>query len=145
MTANETGILRSGWSKYSWTNAMVATLGAALTGDITIATLPAKTVVEHAFIVIGTAATGSVATLTVSCGRAAATYLDYIVASDAMAAANTLYGAVSGDLGTNLTGYDVPSWTATTVVKAHFVSTVANLSTVLTSTGSIYLHTIQLA
>lgn len=140
MTATTTAAEKSASHRYDWTNAMVAALGASATGDITICTLPAKTRVKNAYVVIKTAA-GTVTTLTVAVGRVSAGYIDYIVASDAKAAANTVYGAVVGDRGTNLTGYDLPSFTATTDVKAHFVATVATLDATTTSTGSVYLET----
>jgi len=125
---------------YSWTNAQVVALGASLTGDITMVTLPAKTQVVDAQIVILTAAAGTT-TLTVAAGRTGAAYIDYIVASDAQAAANTVYGDASAERGTNLTGYDIPSYTGTTAVKCHFISTVSNLSSVTTSTGKLILTT----
>lgn len=125
---------------YTWTNAQVVALGATTAGDISVATLPAKTVVKNAYVVItGTAA--GVTTLTVACGRTSATYIDYIVASDAKAAANTVYGDASAERGTNLTGYDLPSYTGTTAVNCHFISTGANLSAVTGSTGRVILET----
>lgn len=135
--------LRRVWHRYDWTNAMVVALGAVLSGNVSVCTLPAKTILTNAYIVI-TSAGGTVTTLTVSLGRTAATYVDYIVASDAKAAANTVYGDASGERGTNLTGYDLPSFTGTTVVNAQFVSTGTNLNTVTTSTGTVYLETILL-
>ncbi len=143
MTVTKNAIERTAITHFSWTNAMVVALGASMTGNIAICTLPAKTVVKNCYVVITTAA-GGTATLTVSVGRTSAVYSDYIVAKDAQATANTVYGAVSGDRGTNLTGYDLPSYTGTTVVNAHFISTVANLSAVTTSTGEIFLETCTL-
>lgn len=143
MTAGSNGMARSVISKFSWANAMVVALGAALTGDITVCTLPAKTVVKRVWInVTGTAA--GVTTLTIAVGRTSALYIDYIVASDAKVAANTVYGDASGELGTNLTGYDLPSVTGTTAVVAHFISTVQNLNATTGSTGDIYLETMTL-
>lgn len=130
-------------SKYSWTNAMIVALGAGLTGDITVATLPAKTVLVNAYYVVtGTAA--GVATLTGALGRTGAGYIDYIVASDLKVAANTVYGDASAERGTNLTGYDLPSITGTTAVKMHFISTVQNLDQTTGSSGDVYLVTLQL-
>lgn len=126
-------------NSYSWTNAQVIALPTTA-GDITMVTLPAKTVVKNAYVVITGAAVGP-ATVTVACGRVATGYIDYIVVSDAKAAANTVYGDASGERGTNLVGYDLPSYTGTTVVNCHFISTVANLSTVTGSTGKLVLET----
>lgn len=127
----------------TWSNAMVAALPSTA-GDIKAVTLPAGTVVRNAYVAITGQAAGP-ATVTVSCGRTGATYTDYIVASDAKAAANTVYGAVSGDRGTNLTGYDLPSYTATTDIYCHFISSGANLSTVTGSSGILYLITTSIA
>lgn len=145
MAIANNAVVRRTWTKFTWTNAQVVALGASTTGDITVCTLPAKTTVHRAFIVINTAATGTT-TLTVAVGRTSASYNDYVVASDAQAAANTMYGYTKATVGTNLYDgvtmiYDTPSITGTTVVKAHYVSTGANLSSVLTSTGTVYLET----
>lgn len=138
--ATVNGNVRCAVHQYSWTNAMVTALGASTTGDISVATLPAKTMVRNAYVVITGAASGP-ATVTVSVGRTSASYIDYIVASDAKAAANTVYGDASGERGTNLVSYDLPSYTGTTTVYAHFISSGANLSTVTSSTGAVVLET----
>lgn len=143
MTVGANAYVRSHISKFTWTNAMVVALGAATTGDITVCTLPAKTVVKNAYVVIDSTAAG-VTTLTVAVGRVSAGYIDYIVASDAKVAANTVYGDGSAERGTNLTGYDMGSYTATVAVKAHFISTVENLDQTTTCTGTVYLETITL-
>jgi hypothetical protein len=143
MTYSANSLAQSVVHKFDWTNAMIVALGANLTGDITICTLPAKTVVRRMWAVITGQAAGPT-TLTVAVGRTGALYIDYIIALTLKAAANTVYGAVVGDLGTNLTGYDLPSYTSTTAVKAHFIATVANLDQVTGSAGSIYIETITL-
>jgi len=142
MTATNQSELRSSIHRYDWTNAMVAALSGT-TANMAVCTLPAKTIVRNAYVVI-TSAAGTVTTLTVSLGRTSAAYIDYIVASDAKAAANTVYGDASAERGTNLTGYDMPSFTGTTVVNAQFISTGGNLSTVTTSTGTVYLECVIL-
>jgi hypothetical protein len=143
MTMANPSVINKVIHKFSWTNAMITALGAVLSGDIAVCTLPAKTVVTNAYIVVGTAA-GGPTTLTMSIGRTGATYLDYINNSDIKAAANTVYGDAVGERGTNLTGYDLAAFAATTTVYAHIVGTVTNLNTVTTSTGSIYLETMIL-
>lgn len=127
-------------TRYDWTNAMVTALGGVGTGDITVCTLPAKTIVTNAYVVIDTPDSSANA-LTIALGRVSATYIDYIVASDAKASVNTVYGDASAERGTNLTGYDLPSITGTTAVKIHLIKTTTNLSTVTGSTGHIYLET----
>jgi hypothetical protein len=143
MTATAPARTQKTLHRYDWTNAMVAALGAVTAGDIAVCTLPAKEVVTNAYVVINTAA-GGTTTLTVAVGRTGAAYIDYIVASNAQAAANTVYGDASAERGSNLTGYDLPSFTGTTIVNAHFISTVSNLSAVTTSTGTVYLETMLL-
>lgn len=131
-------------SSYTWTNAQVVALGASLTGDITVATLPAKTQVLDAAIVITGQAAG-VTTLTVSCGDAngGTPFITYIVPSDAKAAVNTFYGDAVGERGTALDveHYYLPSYTATTLVTCHFISTVQNLDQTTGSTGRVILTT----
>jgi hypothetical protein len=146
MTAAATGYCNKTWSKYTWTNAQVAALGASLTGDIAVCTLPAKTVVHHALVVLSTQAAGCT-TLTGSVGITGADYIDFIVASDLKAAANTIYGNAKAELGaalydaTTVTPFYVPSWTATSTVNMHFISTVDNLSAATTCSGAVYLLT----
>lgn len=154
MTAENAAQLRTTTSSYTWTNAQVVALGASTTGDITVATLPAKTVVKRAFVVIITPDTSANA-LTVACGRTGATYVDYVVASDAKAAANTVYGdsKTGAETGANLYQPgttdaadgtfvdDLASYTATTDVKCHFIKTTTNLDTVTGSTGRVILET----
>lgn len=133
-------------SKYTWTNAMIVALGGVLTGDLTIATFPAGTVLKRLWMVVNTSA-GGVTTLTGSIGKTAAAYADYFLTKDLKAAANTVYGQVVGDYAAALALYcgDMPSFTATTAIKLHLIATGANLSAVTTSTGSIYMETTILA
>lgn len=144
MTRNFTGqAARGAMHSYSWSNSMITDLGAVTAGDVTVATLPAKTKVDNAYVIIGGAAAGTT-TLTVACGRTGAGYIDYIVASDAQAAANTVYGDTAAERGTNLTGYDLPSYTGTTDVKCHFISTGGDLAAVTGSSGTVILETTKL-
>lgn len=145
MTHSLNGTLMTGWHKFSWTNAMVVALGAALTGDITVCTLAAKTIVQKAIIVITGQGAGTT-TLTVALGKTSPLYIDYVVASDAKVAANTVYGQAFAEVGTNLSALvgNLPSLTATTAVKAHFIATVATLDQVTGSSGDIYLELVTL-
>lgn len=131
-------------SKFSWTNAQIVALGAVLSGNIALCTLPAKTLVRRAIIIITGQAAGTT-TLTVSMGRTAAAFTDYVTAQNAKAAANTAYFAAAVN-GANLTTYDgdLPSVTATTLVNLQFVSTVSNLSAVTGSSGDCYIETVVL-
>lgn len=143
MTATNSAVTSATVHRYDWTNAMVVALGASTTGDITICTLPAKVVVRNVYVVIDTPDSSANA-LTIAVGRTTAAFIDYIVASDAKGSANTIYGDASAERGTNLTGYDLPSITGTTAIKAHFIKTTTNLSTVTASTGHIYIETTTL-
>lgn len=131
-------------TEFTWTNAQVVALGAATTGDITVTTLPAKTQMLDALVVITGAAAGP-ATVTVSCGDAigGTPFINYVVPSDAKAAANTVYGDAVAERGTSIDTefYYLPSYTATTLVTCHYISTVANLNTVTGSTGKVILTT----
>lgn len=144
MTAETQGNLKESTHSYTWTNAQVAALGAVTTGDITVTTLPAKTQVLDAMVVITGAAAGP-ATVTVSCGDAiaGAPFINYVVASDAKAAANTVYGDAVAERGTSIDTefWYLPSYTATTLVTCRFISTGGNLSTVTGSTGRVILTT----
>lgn len=121
---------------------MVAALAGA-SGNLLVCTLPAKTVVKKALVIITGQAAGLTA-LTVSLGRTATTYLDYIVASNAKAAANTIYGDAIAEVGTSLADAigDLPSITGTTPVNLQFVSSVEDLSNVTGSAGDVILETI---
>ena len=139
-TAAHNGVIRTGVYKRAWTNAEVTAFGGVLTGDLKVATLPAKTIIRNAYVVIDSQAAGTT-TLTAAMGRTGAAYIDYIVASNAKVAANTVYGDAVAERGTNLTGYDLPSYTADVDVYVQFVSTVENLSAVTSCTGTVYLLT----
>lgn len=142
-TASNTAELRTFTHAYSWTNAMVVALGGA-SGDLGMVTLPAKTQVNNAYVVIDTAATQA-ATLTVSCGDAVGgtPFINWIVASDAKAAANTVYGDAVGERGTSIDTefYYLPSYTATTLVTCHFIIGAGTLADVTAFTGHLVLTT----
>lgn len=144
MTAETQGGVRTLTHSYTWSNAQVVALGAVLVGDITVATLPAKIQLVDALVVITGAAVGPT-TVTVSCGDAIAgtPFINYVVASDAKAAANTVYGDAVAERGTSIDAefFYLPSYTATTLVTCHFISTGANLNTVTGSTGRVILTT----
>lgn len=147
MAAETQGLAKTVTSSYTWTNAQVVALGATTAGDITVATLPAKTQVVDCIVVITGQGAGTT-TLTVSVGDAVGgtPFINYTVASDAKAAANTVYGDALAERGTSIDTefYNLPSYTATTLVTAHFISTGANLSAVTGSTGRVILTTRQL-
>jgi len=134
-------------SSYTWTNAMLTAGGAATTWDVTVATLPAKTQVINAIVVIITSQTAA-GTLTVQCGDDA-TFINYVKAGDAKAAANTVYGDLISGAETGTALFDatakwipayLPSYTGTTSVACRFISNAA-MSTMTTSTGRVILTT----
>lgn len=142
MTASNQAEMRTVTHSYAWTNAMLVALGASLTGDVNVAVLPAKTQINNAYVVIDSPGTDA-NTLTVSCGDTGAGANNYILAADAKAAANTLYGDAAAERGTaiDVEFYYVPSYTATTTISCRFTKTVANLSTQTGSTGRVILTT----
>jgi hypothetical protein len=141
MTAESTGVWKTSTHSYTWTNAQVVALGATTSGDINVATLPAKTQVVDALVVITGTAAGPT-TVTVQCGDTG-TFINYVVAADAKVAANTVYGDAVAERGTALDAefWHLPSYTGTTTVACRFISTGANLSTVTGSTGRVILTT----
>lgn len=139
------GRVRSVWNEFAWTNAMVvASAPTLLTGNVLVCTLPKKTVIKNAYIVIDSAAT-VLTTLTVSLGRTGAAYEDLLAAADAKAVAGTLYGGAALERGA-LLGFDLPSLTATTAIYAQFIGTHATkkLADLLTCTGRVILETAAL-
>ena len=130
---------------------MVVAGGGVTTFDVTVATLPAKTRVVSALMVINTAGTNmGGATFTAQLGTDA-TFSNFLNVGSALAAANTMYGDADSEMGGNLPPTQhvpfLPSWTATTAVKVRFITDGAGgktLADVLTSTGSIYLVTERL-
>ena len=137
------GAVPSVWCRYDWTNAQVVALGAVAAGDIKVCTLPPRMLVKNALVVINTAETSANA-LTVAVGRVGASYIDYIAASDAKAAAGTIYGKVAAERGTANVGGEVPSLASNTDVFAHFIKTTTNLNTCTLSTGSVFLELVNL-
>lgn len=145
LTASTSGSLASVINKYSWTNAMVVALGASLTGDLTVCTLPAKTLVKSIRVVI-TGQAASLTACTFAVGKTSALYIDYIVANDLKSVAGTVFGNAFADLGTGLSALvgSLPSLTTTTAVKMHLISAVENLSATTASIGDIYIETLLL-
>jgi hypothetical protein len=116
-TAAANGYIRAGVYKRAWTNAEVVALGAVDDAELKIATLPAKTIVRNAYIVVDTRET-HLTDLTVALGRTGATYIDYIVASDADVSAEALGSELvtNGTFTGNATGWTLgagggePDW-----------------------------------
>jgi hypothetical protein len=125
-TAAYNGVIRTGVYKRAWTNAEVVALGAVDDAELKIATLPAKTVVRNAYVVVDTRET-HLTDLTVALGRAGATYIDYIVASDADISAEVLGDELvtNGTFTGNATGWTLgggggtPDWYYNTNKVSH--------------------------
>ena len=130
--------------KFAWSNADVVALGASATGELTVATIPDATIVTAVYVRITGQAAG-VTTLTVSVGPDGAE-TTYIVASNAKAAAGTIYGDAAAEIGTTLivaTGAG-PSFGSTTTIKALFTATIETLDATTGSAGSIWVVTRKL-
>lgn len=127
----------------TWSVANVTGLGAVADGTLVAATLPAKTYVRNAYLIIRTpddTGESGLSTLTASLGRTGAAYEDIIAAASVTdVGANTIYGNVSGERGANLTGYDFSSFTATTSVVLRFVATGGTLNAVATNSGTVVI------
>lgn len=145
MTTYQFGESNSTLRKFSWTNAAVAALGGVTSGTLDAFTLQAGEVVQKALIVI-TGQAGTLTVCTVSMGVTTALYIDYIIALNAKAAANTVYGTTFSNLGTGLSALvgSLPSVTTTTTVKLRFDATAENLSGITGSTGNAYIWTTTL-
>ena len=141
LTAGDLTVNNSGSNgqpfKASWTRQQVLALGASPTGNLKVATLPAGTCVTNVFMVVTDIETIS-AQLNGSVGRTAAGYVDYIVASSHKSAA--IYGNASGERGTNNTGYDIPSTSATTDVYIRFDAGADNLGDTVGSAGYVVIE-----
>lgn len=132
--------------KFSWTNNMIVGLGATDNGTLVVTSLPPKTLVKRAYIVI-TGQEQNLTTLDVAMGRTGASYDDYVKAVDGQAAAGTVYGSdIATNLGANLEEFvgDLPSMTSSTDVKIRFESTGGDLDEAVGSSGDIYLETVTL-
>lgn len=123
--------------KKTWTNAEIVAAGTGGTSALLdVGSLPANSQLLSAYIVIGTQATFAAGTLTVGCGRTSATYVDFIAASDAKAAAATVYGNAAAERATDMA---IQHFAAATPVKAIFTAGAGDLANVTTSTGTVYL------
>ena len=85
---------------------------------------------------IGTAATTTAAT-TVSLGVAGTTYVDWVVASSAKAAAATIYGDATAENATENTGHLIYATDKT--IYAQFLPASGTMADSLTSSGTIYV------
>ena len=122
--------------KFPIVNADVVALGAAMTGDITVGTLPAKSRLVAAYIDV-TGAETSANALTVALGTVAAAYVDWIVASDAKTAA--LYGNDVSERGATVLDGQL-FYVAATPIKAHFIKATTNLSTATAFAATVYVE-----
>lgn len=121
--------------RLTWVNSDIVACGAVTTCNIPLGDVPARGKLVFAFVRVTGACVGPT-TVTVSLGRTAAGYIDWVVASNAKATG--VYGDVSGERGTNQTDpffVDVPSLSATTTVNLQFVSSGGNLNAATACAG----------
>lgn len=154
ITVNNTGELRT--LVYKVTVARTAFVSAAVTSDVTIATLPAKAFITHALADVTQAfactATCTSTTLSMTLGTAAGG-TQLLVSFDADAATGQ-FGDAAAELGASLTEASIPttigalgSWSGTTVVSLRLTSGTGNIgngSATNLSQGSVtfYLTTV---
>lgn len=129
----------NGYTKGYVTYANANALGAVASGNVTICTLPALTVVRDLHLYISVTASG-VGTLTGSVGVTGADYTDMLTAFDLKSAQNTIWGNTNTDRGANLSGYYLPSVSGTTDIKMHLEATGGNLNAV---TGLVVYYVLE--
>ena len=140
VTVNGNGTQRGGW--YKVTVLSTNCIAAAVTCDLTIGTLPAKTFIKRVLADLTTTyactATCTTATLSGTLGRSAGA-TEFLASMDLDAAA-VLFGDADAELGTEMNaaarvanGALIPgvlgSWTATTTLVYRITSAVGNLGT----------------
>jgi hypothetical protein len=157
ITVNSTGQVQQ--QVYKVTVASTNFIAAATTADVTLATLPAKTVVSAAFAdltqTFACTATCTTSTLSMTCGKTAGGN-EYLTSFDADSATGQ-FGITSATTGTALKPGtppvtpigDLPSWSTTTAVKCRLTSGTGNIGTgsaTHLSQGSVtfYLTTLRM-
>lgn len=120
-------------TKLTLTSTHAAYQAAAVTADVTLATLPAKARLVGIIADTTVAWAGPAGTLAFTVGKTAGG-AEYVGSHDVKTAAVTK-GLADADLGTSLTrataiqGGDLPSWTATTALQCRLTSGTGNLGT----------------
>ena len=134
VTVDTAGLIRT--AQYKVTVVSTAFVCAALTCDVTIGTLPAKTFVQHTLADLTTTfactAVCTSTTLSLTLGKTAGG-TQYLVSFDADAAA-AQFGDAAAELGASVAPATVPtldgdlaSWTATTTVTVRLTSGTGNI------------------
>jgi hypothetical protein len=115
----------------------VAALGAVTSGDITLLSLPVKSVIMDVFMVVETAFVGtSISALTASVGKTTAEFEDAV--TDGSILATGVFGDATGERGTTITNA-LQSVSAAVDLKVHFAATGANLSALTAGKLSVYV------
>ena len=125
-----------GLLKYTWTNATITAGAGGTTLDATVGTLPAKSQLLSAYVIVDGQATFAAGTLKAGLGVAGATYVDWIVSSDIKAAAGTVYGDAAAERGTDMA---IKFYTTAQTVKSQFIAGAGDLANVTGSSGTIYV------
>lgn len=128
-----TGEARTVWQRYDWNNSNIANLGAVTSANVKICTLPARTIVTNAVMILTTGASGAL-TIAASIGSIGPNYTNLLGSSSLKAADGTVYGLPPASA--DLLALSVP-----TDVYLRVVSTVGNLNITTGSSGTIYLET----
>ena len=144
LTVNDAGSLNRQVYKVTVTYAAFA--AAALTGDKTIATLPAKTKIVGFYADTTTKFTGgSVSAASLTVGKSAGG-VEYIATHDVFTAA-IVRGLADADMGTELTraaaiqGGALVNWTAATDVSARLTTVTANTNALTAGSVTFYIVT----
>lgn len=125
-----------GLLKYTWTNATITAGAGGTTLDATVGTLPAKSQLLSAYVIVDGQATFAAGTLKAGLGVAGTTYVDWIVSSDIKAAAGTVYGDAAAERGTDMA---IKFYATAQTVKTQFIAGTGDLANVTGSSGTIYV------
>lgn len=128
-----------GLIKYSYTNAQIVAAGSGVGPlNVSIGTLPAKSVVTKTHLVVDGQATFAAGNLTGAVGGTATAYVDLIVASDLKAAAGVIYGDAAAEKGATNLGHLYSA--AAKPLTLQILASAGNLADVTGASGTVYVE-----
>lgn len=127
-----------GLIKYQWTNAQIVAAGSGVGPlNVSIGTVPAKSVITKTHLIVDGQATLAAGTLTGAVGATATAYIDLIVASDLKAVATTIYGDAANERGATNIGTLYAAAAKPLVLQ--ILAGGGNLADVTGSSGTVYV------
>lgn len=128
-----------GLIKYSYTNAQIVAAGSGVGPlNVSIGTLPAKSVVTKTHLVVDGQATFAAGNLTGAVGGTATAYVDLIVASDLKAAAGVIYGDAAAEKGATNLGHLYSA--AAKPLTLQILASAGNLADVTGASGTVFVE-----